>query len=362
MKVLFDGVRYDGVTAAKDPVVVTVTATGLRVEGAEVTEWWPWDEVFRAPGQLKDEPVRLEWGKGEDTPALLVDDRGILAAIRDVAPDDLARHLRERHLPARLLAVLAGAAVAAAAAAYAWIIPGMATAVAAHIPVSWEEQLGQRVADAMAPAGERCPDRNVVGALEDIVRRLDAAGPSRYTWRLAVLRSDMVNAFAAPGGYIVVTTGLLRSSTRPEQVAGVLAHEMQHVIQQHGTRGLLRAAPLKLMLAAAAGDAAGLSHVLGAAANLGVLRYARRDEAAADRGGLATLRAARVDPNGLVEFFRVLADSGSDVPAGFGALSTHPRTAARIAELEAAIAAAPVRAAPVLAGEDWRALGARCTH
>src|SRR5690606_1638034 len=116
---------------------------------------------------------------------------------------------------------------------------------------------------------------------------------------------SLVNAFAAPGGYIVVFQGLLEASESAEEVAGILAHEIQHVVQRHGTKAILEALPLQLAAAALGGDQAAALFV-GAASTLGVLSYRRRDETAADREGFRMLRAARIAPDGMMRFFERL--------------------------------------------------------
>jgi predicted Zn-dependent protease len=169
-----------------------------------------------------------------------------------------------------------------------------------------------------------------------------------------------VNAFAAPGGYIVVYRGLLRQAETPEELAGVLAHELQHVLQRHGTKAVLQEIPLRLVVAAATGDAGITGRVLGTAATLGALRYRRRDESAADRAGMEMLRAAQIDPDGMIRFFSRLVEQGDDIPALVAYLSTHPRNRARIEALQRLAAELNDQPVVPLDNPQWNRLGAAC--
>jgi beta-barrel assembly-enhancing protease len=122
-----------------------------------------------------------------------------------------------------------------------WVLPALAARVAARIPLEWEEELGADLVDAIAPVDSRCTEPERVEALERIVQRLvesNDVGP--YVFRVTIVDDTLVNAVAAPGGYIVVFQGLLEQAEAPEVVAGVLAHEIQHVVQRHGMTAVLK--------------------------------------------------------------------------------------------------------------------------
>jgi Zn-dependent protease with chaperone function len=214
----WDAYYLDGRTAARQRARVHLLPTGLEV----VTEggarlWWPYAEVRQTQGAYAGEPVRLERG-GELPEALLVSDVGILTALHRVAP--LAA--RRFHDPARRrfrapFVLAAGlAAVAIVAALYLWGIPFAASVVASRVPVAWEERLGRAVVDQLAPAGARCVDPEGARQLDAIVARLTATIPdSPYTIRVAVVDRKPVNAFAAPGGHVVLFGGLVEQAGSP---------------------------------------------------------------------------------------------------------------------------------------------------
>lgn len=191
--------------------------------------------------------------------------------------------------------------------------------------------------------------------------RLAAAGPgSAYTFRITVVDQPAVNAFAAPGGYLIIHLGLLAATQTPAELAGVLAHEMQHVLHRHATRALFREISMRALLSLLVGDAGGLGQALETAGTLGELRYRRQDEETADRDGMKLIQAARVDPNGMVSFLRRLSREESDAPHSRAYLSTHPLTAERIKQMERMAAGAHYTPVALLPGYPWREIGRKC--
>jgi beta-barrel assembly-enhancing protease len=174
------------------------------------------------------------------------------------------------------------------------------------------------------------------------------------------VRDSAVNAFATPGGFIIVNSGLIEATKTPEELAGVLAHEVQHVVHRHTTRAIIREAPLRIALSALAGGGSEIGTAANVVGTLGVLRYRRGDEAEADRDGLRLLEAARVDPAGMVSFMRALEARHEDAPRFIGYLSTHPHAADRVNALEALAAAGRGQWRPVLDAKGWRRVREVC--
>ena len=361
--VSYEGSYFDGETPERHPVTVMVTPEGLVVAGTDDAEdWWLYTDIRQTMGAHSDEPAHFERG-GTPAEVLVVDDSSILDAIRDIAPTHGRRFVTPgwRRRRTRLALGLGLVALATAIVAFVKGVPLLAANVAERIPVSWEEQLGKQVVEQLTAAHDVCTDSLVGASLDAMVGQLAEAAASPYEWDVRVVQADAVNAFAAPGGYLVVFSGLLERSERPEQVAGVLAHEMQHVLNRHGTEALLRRVPLRLLLGAFTGDAAAWGGALESIANVGMLRYRQRDEAEADRTGVALLRAARIDPHGLVEFFEILEDEGVKVPELLSYLSTHPDTRARIETIEGLIASgASDTPRALLPDVNWKVVRSGC--
>jgi len=364
MRTDWQGAYLDGQTAARHPATIRLMREGLEVTTAGGwTRLWPYREVRQTQGFYAGEEVRLERG-GALPETLLVPDVAFLESLHEAAPNLGLRFHKPSRRAARVRWTIAAAAgvVAATAAIYLWGIPLLAMVLAPRVPVAWEESAGKSALDYLAPAGRRCTDPELAAALDAIVRRLTAAGPaSPYTFRVYVVDRPVVNAIALPGGYVVVFRPLLQRTHTPEELAGVLAHELQHVLRRHSTRAVIHDASTGLLLVALTGDVTGpLAYGLQTARTLGGLRYSRHAEDEADVGGMRMLLAARVDPSGMIAFFDSMVKEEGEHPTALAYLSNHPLAVERTARLRAMAAGWKGPAEPLLPGVDWSALARRC--
>lgn len=325
-------------------------------EGASL---WPFAELELVRGQSRGEPVQLE-RRSSQVQVVIVSDPAFRAEMLAALPQ--GHRLRGmggfRISVAWVLAALV-ALVVLAFAAWRLGVPALADAVADRIPREWERSFGEQVVADFAPPGRRVEDPRVAGPVHEIYERLRAAGATGgEPTQLLVVRDDMVNAFAAPGGGVVVTTGLLRAVRSPEELAAVLAHEAGHVRHRHALRGVLRQASLQLLLAIVAGDQGALSTGLRAAGQLSGLSHSREHEREADREALTSLARSALPPEAMVGALESIRASAPDGPE-LGFLSTHPSTPDRIARIQRELERLPrgdVREA--LATGEWDALRA----
>jgi predicted Zn-dependent protease len=304
--------------------------------------------------------VRLRSRAGGDA-RLVVRDHGFLDAL-----GRHARHLRSDNLQrSRALPRALGwsAATIATLVGLYFGLPLLAEPIAAMMPLSWEERMGQsvrgQVLSLFGRNARQCDGEPGRDALDRLVRRLAATTPSRYTFRVVVVDNPLVNAFAAPAGYIVVFRGLIDKASSGEEVAGVLAHEMGHVIERHSTEGLIRQFGLQLIVGAMIGDAAGIgSTASDIGTQLAALSYGRAAEREADRVGTEMLNRADIKGAGFVGFFRRIGKEAGAMESGvLRYLSTHPPTAERAADIEARA----IGEGEAMSAAEWRALRAICS-
>ena len=200
-----------------------------------------------------------------------------------------------------------------------------------RIPTSVDVEVGRMFEGSVTKSGEMVKDTAATRAVQEIVDRLKAATPDQgLDFRVHVQKSAEVNAFAAPGGLIVVYTGLIKEAGSAEEVAGVLAHEIAHATNRHSMRQLIYAGgilPLAGMLIGQP-DAAAMFQNFG---QLSELKFSRSQEEDADRTGFDTLVAAGISTEGMARFFDRLANTGGAAPPSF--LSTHPSSADRAAAI-----------------------------
>jgi predicted Zn-dependent protease len=360
----WEGYYLDGQTAARQRVSIRLMRLGLHVTTERGdTLWWPYEEIRQTQGFYSGEQVRIERG-GEFAEALLVSDKEFLVQLHQIAPE-LAKQFHDparRRTRARLALLSAVASIGILAVLYLWGIPALSGFVSAMVPVSWEEHLGQAVVEHLAPPAKRCTDTSLTTVISEILTALTTHSPTTpYTIRVILVNDPSINAFAAPGGTIVLLRGLLEKTQTPEELAGILAHELQHILNRHSTRALIQHVSMGLLLAAITGNTSGISgYGLEGARILGLLHYSRQNEEEADAGGMRMVLEAGIDPMGLIAFLELLKTKTSESPSILKYLSTHPGTEDRIEKLKLLAGQSQRRPAKLLAGHDWSEIKKMC--
>ncbi len=360
----WEGYYLDGQTAARQRVSIQLMRLGLHVTTERGdTLWWPYEEIRQTQGFYSGEQVRIERG-GEFAEALLVSDKEFLVQLHQIAPE-LATKFHDparRKTRGRLALLAALASIGILVVLYLWGIPALSGFVASLVPVSWEERLGQAVVEHLAPPAIRCTDTNRTPVISEILTALTTHSPtSPYTIRVILVNDSSINAFAAPGGTIVLLRGLLEQTQTPEELAGILAHELQHILNRHSTRALIQHVSMGLLLAAITGNTSGTAaYGLEGARILGSLRYSRQNEEEADAGGMRMLLEAGIDPMGMIAFLELLKKRTSESPSILKYLSTHPGTEDRIEKLKSLAGQSQHRPAKLLAGHDWSEIKKIC--
>jgi Zn-dependent protease with chaperone function len=233
------------------------------------------------------------------------------------------------------------------------LLRAAASRAAAALPITVDEAIGSAAARNMDLGGPELDAPRARAALQAMLDRLGPHVARRdVRFRAHLVRNGQANAFALPGGEMVVWSGLLARAETPEQAAGVLAHEMAHATCRHGVKRMIQSIGMIGAAQLLFGDADGL---LAAGRDLVTLaqvnRYSREQEAEADAEAVAMMARAGLDPRALIDFFRLIEQepgAGSAVPSW---LSTHPDPAARRASLKARIDCADGPARPL--GLDW---------
>ena len=351
----------DGRTAARHPITITVTPRALQLllPGGESKEW-PYHQIRQSQGAYSGEPVRLECG----TEAIVLPTPTLLTAIHEIAPT-MVQHFHNPSLrKARMRWTLCAAlgVLLMVVALYRWGIPSIAAMATPYVPLAWEDQLGRQVIEHLAPEARQCHDPDRLRKLNQVVQVLTTTQPaSPYHIRLSVVDAPAINAFAVPGGRVVILRGLLEKTDSPEQLAGVLAHEIQHVYQRHTTRAILEQTATTFLLTVISGDlSGGLPWGFEGARAMGTLHYSRTHEREADREGLHMLQVAHLDPAAMIAFYEIM-QSGAEGHAGPpDFLSTHPDMGERLAGLINLAGPAPANAVTLLPGEDWKDIRTLC--
>jgi beta-barrel assembly-enhancing protease len=333
-------------------VTVTVDAAGLSLvaSSGSTLAGWPYSTVRYLADEVRAGPVRLASGDAR----LTVEDRAFAAAIFAQAP-----WLRPHGWRAAAIAGITAAIVLLIGAGLYVALPILAGQVAAVIPPRWEERIGDDVLDELA--WKRCTTAEGQAALDALTDRLLAGSTMPYRLEVTVRDSGTVNAFALPGGRVTILRGLLQAAQSPEEIAGVLAHELTHVLRRHPMRNMIASQGVSLFIDVMTGG--GLGGTVGTL--LATLSYSRAAEEEADAGALRLLDRAGIDNAGFASFFERMsakdeAHGGKSEGLGFAIpsyLRTHPATQQRIA----AVRAQPSHGkSPALSPVEWQALKSIC--
>lgn len=214
------------------------------------------------------------------------------------------------------------------------------------IGVQQEVVMGQKLRQLMQREEETLGSRVDTSGTVELQAFADAIKLSKdYPIRVTLVRSDIVNAYALPGGQVVVYSGILEKIHSPEALAALLAHESTHINERHSLRSMLRSAANGIVVSVLFSDASGVSGALVSNADaLNGLRYSRSLEAEADRKGMDILLANGVPLEGMRQLMQTLQKEG-DIPGSLSFLSSHPLTKERIKEADRYIKKHPQKAA-----------------
>lgn len=356
MNVRFAGEYNDGMTALPQSVWLRFSGETLFVEtddGVAAAAWRLADVVGgdSGKGPLR---LRLEPDAGE---RLAVRGKADVEAVRS----RLAGVRRRARTRTRNRAMLGCAAawLAAVALWFAW--PAILTGAVNLIPYSWERSLGEGALETIArtisgTATGAAPwraDGPGDAAMAKLVSRLAPEAAERERFMVGVLETDMVNAFALPGGFIIATTGLIRHCRSADELAGVLAHEMAHATERHNMRHLLRDALTRFMFKIFSGGDENFVNSM--VKDLIAGKLSREDERAADVLGARRLAAAKINPEAGALFFAGLEQPDKE-GAVFDYFGSHPRGEERQESIRREAAAFSGPFTPALSDAEWRDL------
>lgn len=353
----YSGRFYDGESAQAHEVVVRCSTTVIVVSaGADVLATWSYEGLLSPDPLVPGRQSRITHSSAPYA-RLVVEDGGFPQLIVERAP-----HLSRGAHRKRGLKLVVGCVAAAAGfvlLSYLFLTYAPRT-VASVMPDEWRRGLGEQVLTALVRNRRECTAPEGVEALAQMSARLTRGESKPERIKVVVFDLGMVNAFALPGGLIVISHELIEKASGADGVAGVLAHEIGHVIERDSEAQLVRGLGLTLLQQIILGGGQ-VSETLGGVAGLvALLTYTRAAERRADTHAQRLLKQAEIGPDGLVRFFEYVKKTyGNDEGSGLGnLLKSHPGLDERIEKLKDAPS---WPATPVLSQKQWAGLRDICS-
>ena len=359
---------FDGTSARQHKAMVQMAERHgtpvlvIQVDGRP-EEIWPVPELREVTDQARDEGIVLS--QGQDGIARLIVPHGHSEDVIRAAAPDLGKKVVSNSMIRKLVLWIGGAA-ASVALIMLVILPALANQLATMIPVEREVQLGQAALRQLSGfLGEdekklTCDGPKGLAALEKMTARIVGDHEIPYDLKVQVFDHEMINAFAVPGGHVVLFKGLLQAARSPEEVAGVLGHEIGHVVNRDPTRLTLRSAGSVGILGMVFGDFAGGALALVLTEQLISAQYAQDAEAGADEFAHELLADAKLPASSFATFFITLKDKYGDDDGLLSHLASHPNLQGRADAATAADVIGDGNYEPVLTDQEWRDLRRIC--
>ena len=356
--------RYnDGIRAVTYPVEVRGEDCELIIvdRAGDVLDRWPAADVRLVDPPTHRGPWRLGCG-GDDLARLVVADARQVGDLRAVCPHLLRTHRVDRRTVLRVAAWIAAVVFLIQLA-----IPLLATQIAAALPPEIEREMGRAIGDRLVALLADIEGKSVeemaceagpgTAALDRMVARLvPEVGGEGDALHLRVIDSDLVNAFALPGGHILLPRAMVAFAETPNALAGVLAHEIGHIELRHPTTNMIKIAATSFLIGMLVGDIAGGTVIATLAQLLIAAEYTQEAEREADDFALALLNRSNIDARPLAVLFDRLGEHESGGETAWQWFSTHPSAADRVD----AIARRATGRGSALDDAGWRDLQGIC--
>lgn len=360
------GRYFDGQSARAHDVIIgfgTRTLTIFDTRDVALAHW-PLGSLRAQSPRGADEMVVVPGDHAEERLTLV--DPVMKEALAKVCPDLYRRAKNGKGI--RVAGLWGFGAIASVVVIVFYLIPALAVNLAPLIPPDREQALGDAVAKQITyilGTSEQdnrglCQGEEGLAAIAAMRDRLTGELDLPYPLRIDVLDHKLVNAVAMPGGRIIIFRGLIDKADTPEEVAGVLAHEIGHVVHRDPTVGVLRTAGTAGIFSMLLGDIFGAGIIAAAGETALNASYQREAEARADRTALEMLAAAGLPSSPFAIFFERMREQYGDTPLVLKYFASHPGLAGRAEGARAANTVTGKSFEPVLSDRDWVALKGIC--
>ncbi|WP_371748271.1 M48 family metallopeptidase [Bradyrhizobium sp. CCBAU 53338] len=350
---------FDGLSSRRRQVVLTLGDALEIVEpsdGQATVTRWAYAEIRRADSPAGT--LRLTSMSAPPLARLEIRDAALSAGLVARCPS-----IDEHQTTGRGVAKIVGWSVAAAISIVSVVLFGVPLAadrLAPLVPKPIERRIGDasEVQVKTIFRGAACDDAAGQAAFRKLVNRLrDAAGLDDDSMTAGVLRTSVPNAFALPGGKVYLLSGLLDKAENPDELVGILAHELGHLKHSDNMRGLIYNGGTSFLIGLLFGDVTGSSAVIFASRSVVEASYSREAETNADTFAIEIMHALGRSPKPAAELmFRITGKEGGSGLSTI--LASHPLTEDRLARMTKEDR--PASGPPLLTDKEWQALKGIC--
>jgi Peptidase family M48 len=347
-------VFYDGTSSRRHRVKLALTDRLEISENGTTLATWPFADIRRADGVAGI--LRLSCVTAPSLARLEVRDTVLGAAL-----SARCSHLNDNAVGGRGVATIVGWSVAATISIVAVIwfgLPLAADRLAPLVPSALERRIGDAAEGQISAifGGKMCSNAAGGVAFNKLMKEISTAAGFDTPVRASVLDTPVPNAFALPGGRVFLFNGLLAKANDPDEIAGVLAHELGHVSHRDNTRNMIYSGGTSFLIGLLFGDVTGSGALIFASRSLFTASYSREAEQKADDFSIEVMhRLGRpTKPMGDL-IFRVTGNQGDNT---LSILANHPLTEDRLKHLSDEDR--PASGPPLLSEVEWTALKAIC--
>ncbi len=360
----FTGIYSDGKSATAHDVHVRLTENTIQFSQINSTtadnhffEEWSYKSLTSSQPVHADAPTQLGY-KENPGATLFINDKNFAQEIAK-----RASHLSKKAERHRIIyPTLAISFLICCSIAYIYIADiDVFQKIARFIPEQTRQTFGQTVINGQIAGKKVCTNTEGLKSLQKIQNRLQQASGVKQKFDIRVAKLGLANAFAAPGKNMLITGELIEQAESPEEIAGVMAHEMGHGVNLHAEAGFLRVMGLSITISLiTGGDASWLTDL---SFNLVEMKNRRSAEHEADIYALKVLRSAQISPKPMLAFYqKVMEKHGKDkidenIKSIRQLFSTHPSTPERIKLVKSQ---PDWPTSPLLTDSEWKALKSIC--
>jgi len=366
--------RYsDGAVAAMRDVVLALDKSLARAEliiadqqSYDEIDRWPVDRIFSLPSHRSELRVGVE---GRPTGARLVFTGPEPVKVAQSIFPELHRYRRRENGKQLRILGFSTLALVSVVVAYVVGVPLIANRITAVVPPEWETSLGdaaegQILSIINSEGGFAYCDTDPGSLANRAIARFTAevmeGTNSPFDPTISIVKSEIPNAFALPGGNAFYFSALLEVTNSADEFAGVMAHELGHVVHRHGMESLIASSATGLLVGFVLGDMTNVSVAAAIGATLIDSRFSRDAEREADRFAAETAVRLGFNAGALANLLERVAPN-DEMSQSLALLSTHPLTAERRAALEQiALETAGEPHAPVFSAAEWQAIKSMC--